>query len=63
MLIKAFEIIFSIFTVYGIYTFIHDLMDILTNAVRKREEKRIEKEKRKESEDENDAQRYHDRRK
>ena len=53
MLIKLFEIICAIFTVYGMYTFIHDVVDMLVAAVRKREFKRLEKELGKES-DQND---------
>ena len=40
MLILTFEIIFAIFTVYGIYTFLHDLVDMLVAAVKKREIKK-----------------------
>jgi len=49
MLIVTFEIICAIFTVYGMYTFIHDMVDLMVVAVRRHELKKLEKEKRKES--------------
>ena len=49
MLIAAFEIICAIFTVYGMYTFIQDVVDILAVVVRRRENKRNENQNRKES--------------
>ena len=60
MLIMTFEIICAIFTVYGMYTFIHDLADMLVDAVRKREIKKLEKEKRKESNHDTDTDGHND---
>jgi len=56
MLIVAFEIIFAIFTVYGIYTFLHDLVDMLVAAVKKREFEKTKKENGKESDQDDDGE-------
>lgn len=56
MLIKVFEIIFAIFTVYGIYTFVHDMVDLLVWAVIKIEKKRLEKENGKERDQDDDTE-------
>ena len=60
MLIMTFEIICAIFTVYGMYTFIHDMVDMLVDFVRRREIKRLEKEIRKESKSDTDTDRRND---
>ena len=56
MLVKIFEIICAIFTVYGIYTFIHDIVDLWVENVRKREIKRLKKELGKESNQNDDRE-------
>ena len=52
MLIEAIEIILAIFTVFGIYSFIKNMMDLAVEILRHREAERIKKIKRKEEEDE-----------